>query len=198
MPLLKFYLDTDALNRLSCLNGNELEEFKSRFNSLDAELVFTHVQVDERDDRYSTKFGAEYQGIVEKALTKLESKGIKIRVEPTKIAVMGYFRWGYSVLSTPDVGRVYAALEREISACEQAKGNTKKKLANIRRDAIIAVSPLEYSFLITTDKCQCDSFNKVVEENKEIVEKMMTPEAKLATQSPKGVADCILSVLSNK
>jgi hypothetical protein len=37
--MFKFYLDTDALNRLSNLNGKKLEEFKKRFNSIDAELA---------------------------------------------------------------------------------------------------------------------------------------------------------------
>jgi alanine-alpha-ketoisovalerate/valine-pyruvate aminotransferase len=92
MAMFKFYLDTDALNRLSNLNGKKLEEFKKRFNSIDAELVFTHVQVGER---YSTKDEQKYQEIVEKAKETLRSKGIQIRFENTKIGIFGISRWGF-------------------------------------------------------------------------------------------------------
>jgi hypothetical protein len=194
MTMFKFYLDTGALNRLSGLNGKQLEEFKKRFNSIDAELIVTHVQVDER---YSPKDGQKYQEIVDKAIETLRSKGIQIKVENTKIMIIGISRIGYTSLSSPDIGKVYEELDKEINACEKAKQNPKDPL-NVKRDAMIAVSSLEYSFLITTDKCLCDSFNKVIEEKKELVEKMITPKAKRATQSSEAVADCILESLSNK
>jgi len=192
--MFKFYLDTDALNRLSNLNEKKLEEFKKRFNSIDAELIFTHVQVDER---YSTKDEQKYQEIVEKAKETLRSKGIQIKFENTKIVVIGISRFDFSSLSTPDIEKVYDELGKGINACEKAKQNPKDPL-NVMRDAIIAVSSLEHSFLITTDKCLCDSFNKVMEEKKELVEKVIMPKAKLATQSSDAVADCILEIFSNK
>ena len=77
MTMFKFYLDTDALNRLSSLNGKKLEEFKARFNSTDAELIVTHVYVDER---YTPKEEQKYQEIVEKAIGTLRSKGIQINI----------------------------------------------------------------------------------------------------------------------
>lgn len=194
MTMFKFYLDTDALNRLSNLNGKKLEEFKKRFNSIDAELIFTHVQVDER---YSTKDEQKYQEIVEKAKETLRSKGIQIKFENTKIVVIGISRFDFSSLSTPDIEKVYDELDKGINACEKAKQNPKDPL-NVMRDAIIAVSSLEHSFLITTDKCLCDSFNKAMEEKKELVEKVIMPKAKLATQSSDAVADCILEIFSNK
>jgi len=194
MTMFKFYLDTDALNRLSNLNGKKLEEFKKRFNSIDAELVFTHVQVDER---YSTKDEQKYQEIVEKAIETLRSKGIQIKFENTKIGIFGISRWGFFTFSTSDIERIYDELDKEINACEKAKGNPKDPL-NVKRDAMIAVSSLEHSLLITTDKCLCDSFNKVIEEKKELVEKVTTPKARLAPQCSEAVADCILEILSEK
>ena len=194
MPLFKFYLDTDALNRLSSLNGKKLEEFKKRFNSIDAELVFTHVQVDER---YSTKDEQKYQEIVEKAKETLRSKGIQIKFENTKIGIFGISRWGFFTFSTSDIERIYDELDKGINACEKAKQNPKDPM-NVKRDAMIAVSSLEHSFLITTDKCLCDSFNKVIEEKKELVEKVITPKARLASQSSEAVADCILETFSKK
>jgi hypothetical protein len=192
--MFKFYLDSDALNRLSSLNGEKLEEFKNRFNSIDAELIFNHVQVDER---YSTKDEQKYQEIVEKAKETLRSKGIQIKFENTKIGIFGISRSGFFTFSTSDIEKVYDELDKEINACEKAKGKSKDPL-NVKRDAMIAVSSLEHSFLITTDKCLCDSFNKVMEEKKELVEKVIMPKAKLATQSSDAVADCILEIFSNK
>jgi hypothetical protein len=194
MTMFKFYLDTDALNRLSNLNGKKLEEFKKRFNSIDAELVFTHVQVDER---YSTKDEQKYQEIVEKAKETLRSKGIQIRFENTKIGILGISRLGFFTFSTSDIERIYDELDKGINACEKAKQNPKDPM-NVKRDAMIAVSSLEHSFLITTDKCLCDSFNKVIEEKKELVEKVTTPKARLATQSSEAVADCLLEIFSKK
>jgi hypothetical protein len=192
--MFKFYLDTDALNRLSSLDGEKLEEFKERFNSLDAELVFTHVQVDER---YSTKDEQKYQEIVEKAKETLRSKGIQIKFENTKIGIFGISRWGFFTFSTSDIERICDELDKGINACEKAKQNPKDPM-NVKRDAMIAVSSLEHSFLITTDKCLCDSFNKVIEEKKELVEKVITPKARLASQSSEAVADCILEAFSKK
>jgi hypothetical protein len=194
MTMFKFYLDTDALNRLSGLNGKKLEEFKMRFNSIDAELIVTHVQVDER---YSPKDGQKYQEEVDKAIETLRSKGIQIKVENTKITIAGISRCGYSSLSSLDIEKIYDALDKEINVCEKANKNPKDPL-NVKRDAIIAVSSVGYSFLITTDKCLCDSFNRVIEEKKELVEKVTTPKAKLATQSSEAVADRILESFSNK
>jgi len=194
MTMFKFYLDTGALNRLSSLNGKKLEEFKKRINSTDTELIVTHVQLDER---YSHKKRQKYKETVEKAIETLRSKGIQIKVENTKIMVWGISRFGYTSFSSPDIGKVYEELDKEINACEKAKKNQKDSL-NVKRDAMIAVSSLEYSFLITADKCLCDSFNKVIKEEKELVEKIITPKAKLVTQSSEAVADCILESFSNK
>jgi len=193
MTMFKFYLDTDALNRLSSLNGEKLEEFRKRFNSIDAELIFTHVQVDEK---YTPKDEQEYQKIAHKAIDTLRSKGIQVRLENTKIAVAGISRDDYCSVSSQDIEKIYDELDKEINACEKAKQNPKDPL-NVKRDAIIAVSSLEHSFLITTDKCLCDSFNKVIEGKKELVEKVMLPKSKLATPQS-SVADCILEIFSNK
>jgi len=194
MTMFKFYLDTDALNRLSSLDGEKLKEFKERFNSINAELIVTHVQVDER---YSPREEQKYQEIVEKAIETLRSKGIQIKVEATNAMVIGISRIGFSSFSNSNIGNVYDELDKEINACEKAKGNPKDPL-NVKRDAMIALSSLEHSFLITTDKCLCDSFNKVIEEKKELVEKVITPKARLASQSSEAVADCILETFSKK
>lgn len=189
MTMFKFYHDTGALNRLSSLEGKELEDFRKRFNSKDAELIVTHVQVDER---YSHEGGQKYRETIDKAVKKLRSKGIQVKVENTKIGISGVSRWGYFTLSTSDIEKVYDKLDEEITACENAKQNPKDSL-NVKRDAIIAVSPLQYSFLITADKCLCDSFNKVIEEKRGIIERVITPKAKLTAQSSEAVADCILT-----
>jgi len=194
MTMFKFYLDTDALNRLSSLNGKKLEEFKKRFNSINAELIVTHVQVDER---YSPKEEQKYQEVVDKAVETLRRNGIEIKVENTKGMVVGISRVGFCSICNSNIRKIYDELDKEINACEKAKQNPKAPL-NVKRDAMIAVSSLEHSFLITTDKCLCDSFNKVVEEKKELVEKVIMPKAKLATQSSEAVADCILQIFSNK
>jgi hypothetical protein len=103
----------------------------------------------------------------------------------------------FFAFSTSDIERIYDELDKGINACEKAKQNPKDPM-NVKRDAMIAVSSLEHSFLITTDKCLCDSFNKVIEEKKELVEKVTTPKARLATQSSEAVADCILEIFSKK
>ena len=46
--------------------------------------------------------------------------------------------------------------------------------------------------------CLSDTFNEVFKEKKKLVEKVMTPKAKLATQSSEAVADCILESFSKK
>jgi hypothetical protein len=134
---------------------------------------------------------------VEKAIETLRSKGIQIKVETTNAMVIGISRIGFCSISNSNITKVYDVLDKEINACEEAKGNPKDPL-NVKRDAMIAVSSLEHSFLITTDKCLCDSFNKVIEEKKELVEKVTTPRARLAPQSSEAVADCILEIFSNK
>jgi len=194
MVMFKFYLDTGALNRLSGLDGKKLEEFKKRFNSKDAKLIFTHVQVDER---YSHKTKQKYQEIVDKTINILRNKGIQIQVENSKGVIVDISRCNYSTFSSQDISKVYDKLDEEINACEKAKQKQKDPM-NVKRDAIICVSPLEYSHLITCDKCLCDSFNKVIKENKELVEKVMIPKAKIANQSSEAIADCILKSFSIK
>jgi hypothetical protein len=197
MTMFRFFLDTDALNRLSRLSGKKLEEFKTRFDSINAELIVTHVQIDESRSPTDSPKDQEYQEIVEKALARLKRKGIRIRVETTNVTVVGIARASYSSLATSDVSDIYGELDKEIDACEKAKGKSKDAL-NIKRDAVIGVSPFEYSFLITTDKSLCDSFNKIIEQKRELIEKVVTPKAKRTCQSPEGVADCILEVFSSK
>jgi len=203
--MFKFFLDTSALIRLSRLEGRELEEFRTRFNSINAELIVTHVAVDEAtfDLKFEgeiSKTGKEVQEYKEKidnALEALRSKGIRVTVETTNITICGISRCGFSSLATQDIGQAYDELWKEIHACEKAKGKSKDPL-NVKRDAVIGVSPLEYSFLITTDQCLCDSFNEIMKKHKDLIERVMTPKAKDAKRSPEGVADCILEVLSNK
>lgn len=194
MTMFKFYLDTDALNRLSGLKGKKLEEFRKHFNSKDAELIVTHVQVDER---YSPKDRQKYREIIDKAVETLRGKGIQIKVENTKIGIVGISRWGYFTFATSDIGKIYNKLDEEINVCENAKQNPKDSL-NVKRDAMIAISPLQYSFLITTDKCLCDSFNKVIKDKKKLIEKVITPKARLTPQSSESVADCILKSFSSE
>ncbi len=87
MTMFRFFLDTDALNRLSRLSGKKLEEFKTRFDSINAELIVTHVQIDESRSPTDSPKDQEYQEIVEKALARLKRKGIRIRVETTNVTV---------------------------------------------------------------------------------------------------------------
>lgn len=201
MPMFKFFLDTSALIRLSRLEGKKLEEFRARFGSKNAELVITHVAVDEAT--HGLKFGekagkgdrrvSEYREKIDKALRALETKGIPVRVESTNIFVIGISRFGFGSFATKDIEEVYEKLWRKIEDCEKAKGRSKDPL-NIKRDAVIGISPLEYSFLVTTDQCFCDSFNEVAEKNKNLIKRVMTPKAKRADRSPEGVADRILEV----
>lgn len=203
--MFKFFLDTSALIRLSCLEGRKLEEFRTRFNSINAELIVTHVAVDEAT--FGLKFKEEvseggkevqeYKEKIDNALQALRSKGIRVKVETTNISIWGISRFGFSSFATQDIGKVYDELWKEIDACEKAKGKSKDPL-NVKRDAVIGVSPLEYSFLITTDQCLCDSFNEITKKHKDLIERVMTPKAKEAKRSPEGIADCILEVLSNE
>ncbi len=172
---------------------------------MNAELVVTHVAVDEatHDLKFREEIGEhdkevqEYREKIENALNALRSKGIQVKVETTNIFVVGISRVGFSSLASQDIGKVYDKLWKEIDACEKGKGRSKDPL-NIKRDAVIGVSPLEYSFLITTDHCLCDSFNKIMRKYKDVVEKVVTPKAKHAKRSPEAVADCILELFSNK
>ncbi len=194
--MFKFYLDTDALNCLSRLQGKELDEFKDRFNSIDAELVITHVQADEKMGADSLlEKGMKYSDIVSKAVKTLRDKGINVKVENPKITAQGIAREGYCLESGPAVGEVYNELRKKICACEKTRHpqSPPKDALNIARDAVIAVSAFEHSYLVTTDWCLSDSFNKVIEEKKELVEKAIMPKAKFVGQSPKAVADCILA-----
>ncbi len=208
MTMFKFFLDTSALIRLSGLKEEKLEEFKARFNSINAELIVTHVPVDEAT--FDLKFGEEmsrsgkkvqeYREKVDKALEALRSKGIQVEVETTNISVVGISRVDFSSLATQDIGEFYDELWKEIDACEKAKrprGKPKDPLS-VKRDAVIGVSPLEYSFLITTDKCLCDSFNEMTKKHRELIQRVITPKAKRAKRSPEGVANCILEAFSNK
>lgn len=205
MTMFKVFLDTSALIRLACLEGEKLEEFRNRLNSMNAELIVTHVPVDEATHslKFKKKVGRgekevqEYREKIEKALQALKSKGIQVKVETTNVTVVGISRVGFSSLATPDIGKVYEALWREIAACEKAKGRSKDPL-NIKRDAVIGVSPLEYSFLITTDQCLSDGFNEIMTKHRDVVQTVMTPKAKLAERSPEAVADCILELFTNK
>jgi hypothetical protein len=201
MGVFKFYLDTDALNCLSGLHGKELDEFRDRFNSIDAELVITHVQIDERMNADSLQErGRKYSDIVSKAVKTLRDNGINVKVENPKISVVGIARVGYCSASNPAVGEVYDELRKKICACEASRHRRSrpKDVLNIARDAVIAVSAFEHSYLVTTDWCLSDSFNKVIEEKKELVEKVIMPKAKFVGQSPRAVADCILESFHEK
>jgi hypothetical protein len=194
MTMFKIFLDTNALIFLSGLKGQKLEEFRKGFNTKNAELVITTVQVDEKRKR---KKDEKYQEAIDKAIATLKDNGIQVKVETTNIGVLGISRLGYFSFATPDISNIYDELDKKVAECEKTKGKSKDPL-NIKRDAVIGVSPLEYSFLITTDKCLNKSFNQVMEEQKKVVEKVVRPKARLAKASSEAVADCILKVFSDR
>ncbi len=194
ITMFKIFLDTNALIFLSGLKGEELEEFRKGFNRKNAELIITSVQVDEKRKR---KKDEKYQETINKAIATLEDNGIQVKVETTNVGVVGISRFGYSSLATPDILNIYHELDKKVAECEKEKGKSKDPL-NIKRDAVISVSPLEYSFLITTDKCLNESFNRIMKEQKKVVEKVVIPKARLAKASSEAVADCILKVFSDR
>jgi hypothetical protein len=194
MTMFKIFLDTNALIFLSGLKRQKLEEFRKGFNTENAELIITTVQVDEKRKR---KKDEKYQEAISKAIATLKDNDIQVKVETANIGVFGISRFGYFSFGTPEISNIYDELDKKVAECEKAKGRSKDPL-NVKRDAVISVSPLEYSFLITTDKCLNKSFNQVMKEQKKIVEKVVVPKARLAKASSEAVADCILKVFSDR
>lgn len=195
MTHAKFFLDTNVLVYLSGLKDWDLQDFKTRIETSNSELSATHIQVDEIvDEKYEKKL-RNYQQKIEKALESLKSKGIKVRLEATKIPVAGILRTGHFMTASQEVGKLYDELRKEIDGCERAK-ETIKPVLNIACDAVIAVSSLGHDFLITTDECLFVSWVNVIGKYQMLGQQFRVPKIIYAHRSPKLVAKQVLGLLS--
>lgn len=203
MPDLKFFLDTGALIALSGLKGSDLQALRSQIEASDSELSTTHVQVDEITKHIKfhepvvkgyDKEVQSYQQKIKEALKTLERKGINVRLEATKITVVGVSRVGYTKLGYEEMHKFDDELRKEIDECEKAKGKTKT-LLNIARDTTIAVSSLGHDFFITCDRCLFKSWRKVIGKHIMLRQKFKIPKIVYVQRSPKNIAKEMLALL---
>ena len=78
------FLDTNTLILLSGIDQRDSEELSKEMDEHEIQINVTHVQIDER----ITKEYDDYQNKIKKALTTLESKGIKVCVKCTKTSTL--------------------------------------------------------------------------------------------------------------
>ena len=182
-----FFLDTNALIYLSGLKDSDRQIFKNKLEASNSELIVTHIQIDEK---YRKEL-PEYTQKIKKALESLRRKGIRIRTEATKGFVIGVSRIGHARLTSEDAGRLYNELRNEIDQCQKDK-NQLKSTSNIACDATIAISSLDHDFFVTTDKCLCIGWRKVISKHRTLLAQHKIPEIIYARRSPKEVARQIL------
>ncbi len=199
----KFFLDTGAIIALSGLKGSDLRDFRNRMEASNSELVSTHVQVDEITKHVKfhepavEKYEKEvptYQQKIDEALKTLKKKRINVRLEATKMVVLGVSRLGQARFGHEEMHKFDKDLRKEIDKCEKAKGRPKP-LLNIARDTTIAVSSLGHDFFVTCDRCLHDSWNKVIGKHKALAQKWTVPRIVCAKRSPKEVAKQMLGLL---
>ncbi|MCJ7422693.1 hypothetical protein MUP01_00270 [Candidatus Bathyarchaeota archaeon] len=199
------FLDTCSINALSSLDESNFGRLRNLLEETNSGLYTSHIQGDER----YTKNPSDFRQIQEKAYQKFKKHGIKIHwEEPTKGAVDGVSRDDYCRSMGDSISGVYDQLREEIEKCMKEKRRDEKELVseearvlkrvlNIARDCLIAITSTDYGYFITSDKCLYQSFTRILQksEAKDIFEKI--PICRYVKPDAEKILDLLFSILKS-
>jgi len=187
--VLRVLLDTGALIALAGLKDIRIvTEFVACCTKSGTVLSVTHVQVDEKVAREVR----DYEVKVERAVAELRDLGLRVKIEPTVITVVGLSRLGLAMFGGKDEGRLYEKLRELISDCDRNKGKSVDDL-NVARDAVTAVSALDHDAFIVCDDCLFSSFQSAATDMKQLGTRL--PKITYAKPDPVDVGEAILELI---